>query len=131
MDTREQDALAKGATPGIDDPGLAGTLPTGGGMAVPPDTALMGSGALGDTGSLDDAGGPGSPDIQNTGTSLADDAGIAERGSPDQRAAAPQSNPDDSAATTGDAPIGGLSAGGAIGGAPTGAANTGAGSPSL
>lgn len=52
MDERETKALSTGGTvPGESGAGLAGTGPAGGGMAVPPDTALTGGGALGDTGS--------------------------------------------------------------------------------
>jgi len=101
-------------------PGVAeasGAGPSGGGMAVPPDSALVGSSALGDTGSLDDAGLPGSGGAPSDGTSLGEDAPAPGHTLTGGASAHPQA--------------GGLSGSGTVGGAPIGSANTGMGSSDL
>jgi len=118
-------AATGGSRPAATGPGATGGGPTSGGVAVPPDEVLMGgSGSLGDTGSLDDAG-------LNSGDSLEESAGAT--GGP--QSAMP--NTENAAGTvpaseTGDAPIGGLSgtpvpSSGTVGGSPTGTASSGMG----
>lgn len=110
-------AALGGSRPASTGPGIAG--PTGGGKAVPDDEVLMGgSGALGDTASLDDAG-------LNSGSSLEEAAGAMP---------APQVSAEGAgaSATNADAPTGGLSgtsvpSAGTIGGSPTGTAASGFG----
>ncbi len=132
MDEQETKALSAGGTvPGEAGAGSTGAAPSGGGMAVPPDSALTGGGALGDTGSLDDAGAPGSQGALNSGTSLEEDApapGHTLTGGFDVH---PQASGDGEGDQGGDAPTGGLSSGGTIGGAPTGSTNTGMGGSGL
>lgn len=132
MDERETKALSTGGTvPGESGAGLTGAGPSGGGVAVPPDSALMGGGALGDTGSMDDAGVPGSVGVLNDGTSLEEDAPAPGRTLTGESGVHPQASGDGKDDAGGDAPTGGLSTGGTIGGAPTGSTTTGMGGSGL
>lgn len=130
MDEREVGALsAGGIVPGAS--GASGAGPSGGGMAVPPDGALMGSNALGDTGSLDDAGAPGSAGAPSDGTSLEEDAPAPGHTLTGGANAHPQASGDGKGDKEGEMPTGGLSGSGTVGGAPTGSTNTGMGSSGL
>ncbi len=132
MDERETNALSTGGTvPGESGAAVTGAGPTGGGVAVPPDTALTGGGALGDTGSMDDAGVPGGAGMHNTGTSLEEDAPAPGRTLTGESNVHPQTDGDGKADPNGDAPTGGLSTSGTIGGVPAGAASTGMGGSGL
>lgn len=130
MDEQELGALSAGGTvPGV--AGASGSGPSGGGMAVPPDSALVGSSALGDTGSLDDAGAPGSAGAPSDGTSLAEDAPALGHTLTGGASAHPQASGDGQGDKEGEMPTGGLSGSGTVGGAPIGSANTGIGSSGL
>lgn len=118
-------AATGGSRPAATGPGATGGGPTNGGSAVPPDEVLMGgSGSLGDTGSMDDAG-------LNSGDSLEEAAGATggpQSAMPNTENAAGTAN----ATETGDAPTGGLSgtpvpSSGTIGGSPAGTAASGMG----
>ena len=119
-------AATGGSRPAATGPGVTGGGPTSGGAAVPSAEVLMGgSGSLGDTGSMDDAG-------LNSGDSLEESAGAT--GGP-QSAMPNTENATGTADTpeSGDAPTGGLSgtpapSSGTVGGSPTGASSSGMGS---
>ncbi len=103
-------AASGGSNPAATGPGSGGAGATGGGQAVPDAETLMGgSGSLGDTSGVDDAG---LSLADNTATSLEEEGGTT--GTPQ---VAPSGGGD-----SGDVPTGGLSRTGTIGGAPTGAA---------
>lgn len=101
--------------------GVTQTGPTGGGKAVPDDNALEQSGALGDTGSIDDPGlgADASDPAAPTPTAGHTDAGTDRN---------PLSGGEDTEASRDAAlPTGGLNSGGTIGGTPTGNAAPGLG----
>ena len=88
-------AAVGGSRPTETGPGAAGAGPTGGGKAVPDDGVLMGgSGALGDTSSMDD-------DDLNSGDSLAEESQAT--GGPQMSPDSPEKSPQNA-----DAPTGGL-----------------------
>ena len=98
-----------GTRPAETGPGANGGTPTGGGVAVPTDETLMGTGhsEIGDTAGI---GGPSDPSIAE------DNGGGAD---PTATATGSEAQPD------ADAPTGGLSKTGTVGGVPTGSTESG------